>query len=302
MMSRAASALLPAFFLAVGSVCAQDLEPRQYLNVPTGMNFLLAGYATSEGGVLVDPSIALENAEIEVDGPVVGYARSVALGSLSAKVDAGVGHVCLAGSADFEGERVSRDVCGWSDARTRLAVNFKGAPALSLQEFANYRQDLVIGASLQLGVPVGDYDSQKLVNIGANRWSARAEIGFSKVVQRWYLELALGGTFYQDNDEFTGDRTRAQEPIYSLQGHAIRGFSSGVWLAVDATHYRGGRTTTDGLADRNLQRNSRFGLTLSVPINRAQSVKLYYSSGVSTRTGTDFDTFGAAWQYRWGGS
>jgi len=38
-----------------------------------------------------------------------------------------------------------------------------------------------------------------------------------------------------------------------------------------------------------------------LPINRRQSIKLYYSSGVVTRTGTDFDTVGAAWQYRWGG-
>ncbi|MBS1224747.1 MAG: hypothetical protein H6R24_1425, partial [Proteobacteria bacterium] len=31
------------------------------------------------------------------------------------------------------------------------------------------------------------------------------------------------------------------------------------------------------------------------------SVKLYASTGVSTRIGTDSDTIGIAWQYRWGG-
>ena len=43
-----------------------------------------------------------------------------------------------------------------------------------------------------------------------------------------------------------------------------------------------------------------LGLTVALPINRRQSLKLYYSSGVVTRTGTDFDTIGGAWQYRWG--
>ena len=286
----------------VSRAAAQELEPRQYSNIPRGLNFLVTGYATSDGGVLVDPSIAFQDAEIEIDGPVVGYARSIALGDFSAKVDAGAAHVCLDGSATLDGQRVSRSVCGWSDAKVRLAVNFKGAPALRLGDFASYSQDLVIGASVQLGVPVGDYDTDYVVNIGSNRWSARTEVGFSKVVQRWLLELAVGGTFYEDNDEFRGSRTRQQEPIYSLQGHVVRNFGSGVWIALDATHYRGGSTKTDGLPDQNLQENRRLGLTVSIPINPAQSVKLYYSTGVSTRTGTDFDTFGAAWQYRWGGA
>jgi hypothetical protein len=30
-------------------------------------------------------------------------------------------------------------------------------------------------------------------------------------------------------------------------------------------------------------------------------VKVNASTGVSTRTGTDFDTIGAIWQYAWGG-
>jgi hypothetical protein len=288
--------------LAIGRAGAQELEPRQYANLPVGMNFLIAGYTVSDGGVLLDPSITFENAELEIDGPVVGYARGISVGGLSAKVDAGISHVCMSGSADFEGQRLSRDKCGSSDAKVRLAVNFIGAPALTATEFAGYRQNFILGASLQLGVPVGDYTAPDLINIGANRWSAKTEIGFSKALPRhWILEVAASATFYEVNDEFRGNRRREQDPIYALQLHAVRNIRSGIWIAVDSTHYRGGQTTTDGFEDSNLQSNDRLGLTLSVPINRAQSVKVYWSTGVSTRTGTDFDTIGAAWQYRWGG-
>jgi hypothetical protein len=281
---------------------AQELEPRQYSNVPVGMNFAVAGYGESEGAVLFDPSTPLENADLRVDGPVAGFARGIDLGGLSAKIDAGVAHVCLSGSADFEGQRLSRHKCGLSDVKARLAVNFIGAPALTLREFAAYRQDLIVGASLQLGVPVGNYQEPDLINVGTNRWSARTEIGFSKVLPRqWFIELALSGMFFETNDEFRGDRVREQEPIYALQLHAVRTLRSGVWIAVDSTHYRGGATETNGIEDRNFQSNTRVGLTVSVPISRAQSIKLYWSSGASTRTGTDFDTLGAAWQYRWGG-
>lgn len=288
---------------SIGSAAgAQDLEPRAYTNVPIGLNFLIAGFTGSDGGVLVDPSIPLDNASIHVDGPVVGYARSVRVGKMSSKIDGGLSHVCIDGSADYKGQRVSRGICGWSDARVRWSMNFFGAPALSPKEFAGYQQRLVVGASLQLGVPVGEYDPSYLINIGTNRWTAKPEIGLSKVLgRRWALDLALAGTFFETNDDYFGGRRRAQDPIYSFQAHAVRSFPKGVWLAVDGTSYRGGRTVTDGLADQNLQSNDRLGLTLGVPINRRQSLKLYYSTGVVTRTGTDFDTVGGAWQYRWGG-
>jgi hypothetical protein len=57
----------------------------------------------------------------------------------------------------------------------------------------------------------------------------------------------------------------------------------------------------DGVEGDDLQRNARVGATLALPVNRNNSVKLYASTGVSARTGTDFDSVGAAWQYRWGG-
>jgi hypothetical protein len=294
------SALLVSISLAVVGARAQDLEPRQYSNAPIGLNFLVAGYVHQEGSVLFDPVIQLENAELSLEGPVVGYARSVALGGMSGKVDMGVVRACLSGSADFQGQRYTRDVCGWSDAKVRASVNFIGAPALTMQEFARNRQNLVVGASVQLTVPIGQYDPARLANIGTNRWAAKAELGVSKAVQLWTLELSAAGTFHEDNDDFFGGSVREQAPIYSLQLHVVRSFMRGHWIAVDATHYEGGRTTLDGRINADFQSNGRFGLTGSIPVNRRQSVKLYASRGVSTRTGTDFDVLGAAWQYRWG--
>ena len=284
-----------------GAALAQDLEPRLYTNVPLGINFLGLGFGYSDGNVLFDPAVQLDNAAIEIDGPLLGYGRSIRLGPFSGKVDGAIARVCLDGSADYEGEHVTRNVCGWTDARARMTVNFIGAPPLKRQEFASYRQDLVFGASLQLGLPVGDYDPARLVNIGANRESAKLELGVSKNLQHWLLEVSLADTLYEDNTNFYGGRVREQESITSLQGHAVYRFSSGIWLALDATRYHGGETTTNGVSSNDLQSNDRFGLTASLPINAKQSVKLAASTGVSTRTGTDFDSVAAVWQYAWGG-
>jgi hypothetical protein len=297
---RIRDGLFVLWLLHAAGLGAQDLEPRQYSNAPIGLNFFVAGYVDQEGSVLFDPAIQLENAELSIGGPALGYARSLAFGGMSGKVDMGVARACLSGSADFQGQRYARDVCGWTDAKMRVSVNFIGAPALTMQEFARNRQNLVVGASLQLTAPVGDYDPARLANIGSNRWAAKAELGVSKALKLWTFELAAAGTFQEDNAEFFGGNFREQDPIYSLQLHVVRSFMSGHWIAIDSTHYEGGRTTLNGTINADFQSNERLGVTGSIPVNRRQSVKLYASRGVSTRTGTDFDVLGAIWQYRWG--
>ena len=81
----------------------------------------------------------------------------------------------------------------------------------------------------------------------------------------------------------------------------IYSFRSGVWGALDANYFAGGRTSVDDELRNDLQQNWRFGATLAFPVNARNSVKLYGNSGVSARTGTSFDLLGIAWQYRWGG-
>ena len=73
----------------------------------------------------------------------------------------------------------------------------------------------------------------------------------------------------------------------------------GLWAAVDYTYYTGGESTIDGTPQNDRQGNTRGGLTLSVPIKKDQSLKLTWSRGVSTRIGSSFDTYGAAWQLIW---
>ena len=72
-----------------------------------------------------------------------------------------------------------------------------------------------------MSVPVGQYDTDKLLNNGTNRWSIKPELGISKALGPLILELAAGATFYTDNDDFFGGKTRTQDPLYSVQGHAI---------------------------------------------------------------------------------
>ena len=295
---RAGLALMAAW-LAL-PLAAQDIEPRAYSNAPIGTNFLVAGYARTEGGLAFDPSLPISDPELEVQSAVLGYARVIDIAGQSSKVDLILPYTWLSGTALLNGEPISREVDGLSDARLRLSTTFMGAPALDAAEFAQYRQDLIVGASLQVSVPTGQYDNTRLVNIGTNRWYFRPELGASQALGPWTLEVAGNATFYTDNDDFYGGNRREQEPIYALRSHVIYSFRPGVWASVDGTWFNGGRTSVNDEWNQDLQRNWRAGATLALPLSRHHSVKLYASRGVSARTGNNYDLFGVLFQYRWG--
>jgi hypothetical protein len=155
--------------------------------------------------------------------------------------------------------------------------------------------------SLAVLVPVGEYQEGKLVNLGTNRWAFKPEAGVSVPVgRRWYLDGYAGVTFFTTNDEyFPGDAAREQEPLVSLQAHGSYSFRSRAWVALDATWYGGGQATVDGGPPSTHQSNTRFGATFSLPVAEHQSLKVAASRGLSTRTGSDFDTYVVGWQIAW---
>ncbi len=294
--------LIGALALLTVSVVAraQDLEPRAFANTPVGLNFLIGGYAYSKGAVGTDPSVPIEDAEVKLQGAVLAYVRTLDLWGRSGKFDVILPHAWLSGSAKVFGQERTREVSGFGDPRLRFSMLLYGAPALSLEEFRDYRPDIIIGTSLEVTVPLGQYDSDKLLNIGTHRWSFKPEVGISKTIGPVTLEFATAVRFYTDNNDFLEGRDLQVSPLYSVQAHLIYSITPGIWLGLNGLYYTGGRGTIDGKEGERLE-DARIGLTLALPVNRYNSVKLYGSTGVYTKTGTKSDVLGIAWQFRWGG-
>lgn len=301
---RCAVAVLALAF--AGCACAQQLEPRAYANLPIGLNFLLVGYTYSQGDVLLDPSLPVSDAKARVNTLILGYVRSLDIGGRSGSIGLAVpyagidasGQITTSGQTEPEAATVTR--YGFGDPALRLAVNLHGAPALPLERFREYRQDTIVGTSLTVTAPWGRYDGSKLVNVGTNRWSFKPDVGVSQALGSWILEGALGVTFFTDNHDFAGGHTRSQDPLYAAQAHVIYYFNPGLWGALDLTYYAGGRTAVDGGLNNDLQQNSRWGATAGKSLDARNSLKAYFSSGVTARTGSKFDTGGIAWQHLWG--
>jgi hypothetical protein len=299
-MKKTALAACVLGFLALPA-CAQDIEPRSYSNAPIGVNFAVFGYAYTRDGVAFDAALPVTDVHLHTSNAVAAYGRVVDFWGRSGKVDVIVPYTWLSGSAIFAGQQLDRTISDFGDPLFRVSVNLYGAPSVTLPEFASYRQDLIVGVSLRVSAPWGQYDPTRVVNLGTNRWIFKPEIGVSKAAGPWTLEVKGGVTIFTTNDDFYGGKRREQDPIYSIGAHVIRSFVSGSWASVDATYFGGGRTTVNGILSNDLLQNWRVGATYSLPIDRRNSVKLYASSGVSARTGNNFDLLGIAWQYRWGG-
>lgn len=293
---------LGAVVLALGLLPlakAMELEPRAYSNAPVGFNFLVLGYAYSHGAMSTEPTLPLSNAQLKVDTAFFAYVRSLDLWGKSGKFDLILPVSRLSGTATYAGTEIDRHASGLGDPRARLSVNLYGAPALSLQDFAHYEQDLVIGASVQVSAPGGQYDADRVVNLATNRWSIKPDIGFSKAFGDVTLDFTGSVTLYSDNNNYYGGKTLEVDPVYAVQSNLSYTFAKGAWASLGVTYYAGGESTVDGVAKDNAVNNSRVGLTLAQPLDRNNSIKFNLSRGVSTRVGTDFTTIGVAWQYRW---
>lgn len=278
---------------------AQDLEPRAYANAPVGLNFMIGGYAYSKGTVGVDPSVPITDTEIELNSTVLAYVRTLDLWGRSGKFDIIVPYTWADGSAKLAGQGRTRKVSGFNDPRLRFSMLLYGAPALSLDEFRDYKADVIVGTSLEVTPPLGQYEPDKLVNIGTNRWSFKPELGISKTWGPLTLELASGVRFYTDNNDFLDGQSLQVKPVYSVQSHLIYSVTPGIWVGFDGLYYGGGRGVIDGNRGERLE-NVRVGVTIALPVNRYNSVKLYGSTGVYSKTGGSFDVVGVAWQLRWG--
>ncbi|WP_373499606.1 transporter [Desulfococcus sp.] len=301
-MTRHSGALPAVIALLFGAMQshAGEIEPRAYVNTPVGINFLLTGYSFSDGSLSTTASSPIKDAQLQIHYGVLAYARSLDVWGKSGKIDVILPYAQLSGNATFAGQTVERDVSGLNDPRFRFSYNFYGAPALSLQEFADYRQHFIVGASIQVSAPLGQYDDDKLVNLGNHRWFVKPDIGISKAWGPLSVELSTGVFFFSDNDDFLGGKTLEQDPVSSTQVHVTYNIGRGVWAALSGTYDYGGRTAIDGVRSDDLGSNSRMGATVALPVNRNNSIKLFGSAGVHTNTGSDYTLFGLIWQYRWG--
>lgn len=289
---------------------AQDLAPRTYLSTPVSSNAFNLTYSFSTGELVFDPTLPITDATGTIHAPVVSLYHAFGLFGRAASITGAVPIALgdLSGSVSGEDRSITRR--GMADTVVRFAVNLVGGRALTAAEFVKTPPPRrVVGASLKVTAPTGQYEPTRLINIGTNRWAFKPELGYTGRVGSFVVDAYAGLWLFTANNSFAATAanprgsTRRQDPIAAFEAHVSYDVKPRLWISADLNYWRGGRTTVDGVKGTlTLQSNSRFGLTGSVPLTRHQSLKINYSDGVVIRLGGNFSILSVGWQYSWLGS
>lgn len=278
---------------------AQELEPRSLTNVPVGMNFAILGYSYAQGNILLDPAIPIEDLDAKLHTVVGAYMRSIKIFGLAGKVDVVAPWASGDWTGIYTGIDTFRSVSGMGDMRVRLSLNFVGAPPLKIGDFLDYKPSKISGISLQIVAPTGQYDPERLINLGSNRWVFRPQWGFAKYLKNWIIETYLSARFFTPNNNFLGGEELKQKPLGAIKVHAIRSFPRNWWLAVDAGYALGGKNYINDEEKDTRISTLRFGLTIAAPISQHHTIRLTGFTGVRLERGSDFDAIALTYQYRW---
>jgi hypothetical protein len=307
-----ASELRPLFLLFCGCFLAntshaQDLAPRAYVITPLHSNAVNLTYSYLDGSIIFDGTVPITEATARVNISIFSFSHSMNFFGRTANFTASLPY----GVGNFRGTVANAETLAYRSgllaSSFRFSVNLKGGPAMDVQEYSKWRQKTIIGVSIKLVPPTGQYDPTKLINYGTNRWAIKPELGYSRRWGHWILDGYGGVWFFTTNSEFfshnqfsPGTNTQSQNPTGSFEGHLSYDFKPRLWVSFDANFWFGGSTSINGaINEATLQRNSRIGATASIPLSRRQAIKLSYNNGAYIRYGGNYQNVSVGWQFSW---
>lgn len=302
---------LAVLVLSLGfNASGQDLAPRAYLVTPTGSNAIILTYSHFNGDLLLDGAVPLKDATAKIQMPIVSYYHTLNFFGRTANLT----FIVPYGFGDFNGTVLQAPKyayrSGLLDSYARFTVNLVGGPAMDLAQFAKWKQKRLLGASLKVRVPTGQYDPTRLLNWGNNRWAFKPELGYSqKWGEHWVLDAYGAVWFFTANPEFfsrnqyvPGVQKQTEQPIGAIEGHLSYDVKPRLWVSLDGNFWFGGKTSLNGVQNpATQQKSSRVGATAAIPITKRQSIKFSYSNGAYVSFGGNYQNISLAWQYSWVG-
>jgi hypothetical protein len=286
---------------------AQDLVPRAYVITPVHSNAVILTYSFYDGGILFNNTIPVTDGTAAIHVSIFSYYHSLNFFGRSANITAslpyGVGH--------FQGKLMDNETMvyrsGLLDSIFRISVNLVGGPAMSAKEMQTWQQKNILGVSLKVTAPTGQYDGTKLINNGSNRWAFKPELGYSRRWGHWVLDTYAAVWFFTTNPEFWSynvfvpyKQSQSQKPIGAFEGHLSYDVKPRFWFSLDANSWFGGVTSLNGVQNpKTFQVSSLLGATASIPLNKRQSLKIGYNNSDYVQFGGKYGNVSVAWQYSW---
>jgi hypothetical protein len=280
---------------------AQFTDPHNYDNAPVGINQLELDYYYAHSDASIDTSLIVAGATFNLNQGILDYTHYFGFIHRLAWVEATLPLAGLSGS--ISGTNISGSITGTGDSSYLVAALLKGGPALSVAQFQNYKPITTVGVSLTITAPTGQYNSNKVLNLGSNRWSFKPEFAVSHPFgpeQKWEFDAYANAYFHTDNTSYQGAKILRQQPLPGIEGHITYSFTDRLWASLDTRYSFGGNTFVNGVNENNAQQNFILGTEVNVSINHQNSFVFEFAKPVAHQNGPRYTGFAVRYFYGWG--
>jgi hypothetical protein len=280
---------------------AQFTDAHNYDNGPVGLNQIELSFAYVHANASIDNAVIVAGAKLNLNQGMVSYTRYFGLANHMMWASAAVPLASLSG--EVAGTSIQGSVAGAGDSSYQVGALLKGGPALGVAQFEDYKARTILGVSLSVTAPTGLYHANKILNLGADRWSLKPEIALSYPFgfgQKWQLDAYANAYFYSDNTSYHGREVLRQEPLPGVEGHISYSFTDKLWASLDTRYSFRANTLVDGADQGNAQRNFLLGSEMNVSINSRHSLLLEFTKALVHQNGPALVGFAVKYNYVWG--
>ena len=316
-----------AFALALplisGPANAQDDGARTYWKGRSGTNVMSFQYLSmnlqASDTVQFDPShFIYPSADAEARIFIMTYARHMTLfnrpsvlsanlfgGSVDVKFDTNITPPEFLPPGVVPGVSFSQSASGYGDPSVQLAVNLLGTPKIkTIFDYLNYEPTWTLDAAVMLGVPIGQYDADKIVNLGLNRFFGRIAFPFKyhfRVFSPGYrssLEVVPSVWLFAENDDFVGQKLQ-NDPMWQLEAHWTHDFTRQFFGSIDLLYRNGFQSEIDGVNIGSDVEIGDLGFTLNFQVTENVTIRTSFSSNVFGDSDVDTSMIRLQFVYAW---
>lgn len=176
-----------------------------------------------------------------------------------------------------------------------------GMPSLEVMDYVQHKPGFQASIAGRLFLPTGDYDPDRSVSLGQNRWTLEASVPITYVLGDSMLDPELTTfevrpvvvIFGENDDPFGPASEMSQAPVFGVEAHVTRNFGNSVWAGLDAYYEIGGETSLNGVAQDDELETLAVGATLGLVLSPSLAVRLTYRelvySNVANASGRTFE-------------
>jgi hypothetical protein len=199
----------------------------------------------------------------------------------------------------------SQSSSGFADPSMQLVVNLFGTPPMrSNFDLLNYEPTLTLAVAVMLAFPIGEYDDDKLVNIGLNRWFGRIafpikyHFGVFDPGHMSSIELVPSVWLFDENDDFVGQKLE-NDPLWQLEAHLTHDFTTSFWGSLDLLYRSGFQSEINGVEVGDDLDIGDLGFTFNFQATDNLAIRAFFSSNVFGDNDLDNSLIRIQFTYVW---